>query len=184
MQKHILFTIALTALTSGLISLMVNIYYPRAKSPGVIKETQSVISAIRSASPGASLSSDDGHFAEYETIINTFLDTIRKGNIEAAYTSTSPIFQKLTSLDSFRKLAADFTSNQNIPSIPCTLTEYSEPFSSTIKGLTETFMITQTKCEANEGGDMKGFNVEFIKDQGTSKISYINVYKGAVVHKR
>ena len=60
------------------------------------------------------------------------------------------------------------------PSSACTLTEYSEPFSDPIEGLTDTYMIVQTKCEVVENNEIKGFNVEFIDDEGKSKISFIN----------
>ena len=45
-------------------------------------------------------------------------------------------------------------------------------------------MIVQTKCETTENNEIKGFNVEFIEDEGKSKISFINPYKNLVVHKK
>ena len=126
----------------------------------------------------------DTHFALYEAIINELLDGIQKGEIEAAYNKTSPVFQKKTSLDNFKKMTDELQSSQSIPSSPCTLTEYSEPFSGSIEGLTDTYMIVQTKCEVTENNEIKGFNVEFIEDEGKSKISFINPYKNLVVHKK
>ena len=81
-------------------------------------------------------------------------------------------------------MADALQSSQSIPSSPCTLTEYSEPFSGSIEGLTDTYMIVQTKCEATENNEIKGFDVEFIDDEGKSKISYINPYKIPVIHKK
>ena len=45
-------------------------------------------------------------------------------------------------------------------------------------------MIIQAKCESTEAKEIKGFNIEFIDDEGKSKISYINVYKTPVTHKK
>lgn len=126
----------------------------------------------------------DTHFAQYETIINELLTGIQKGEIEAAYNKTSPVFQKKTTLENFKKMMNELQSSQSIPSSPCTLTEYSEPFSATIEGLTDRYMIVQTKCETTENKEIKGFNVEFIEDEGKSKISFINPYKNLVVHKK
>lgn len=129
-------------------------------------------------------SSLDIHFTQYETIINELLGRIQKGEIEAAYKETSQVFQKKTSLENFKKMADELLSSQSIPSSPCTLTEYSEPFSGSIEGLTDTYMIIQTKCEATENNWVKGFNVELIDDEGTSKISFINPYKNLIIHKK
>ncbi|MCX6793591.1 MAG: hypothetical protein NTY06_00615 [Candidatus Gottesmanbacteria bacterium] len=123
-------------------------------------------------------------FAKYEVIINDFLTTIRKGEIETAYKGTSPVFQKLTSLDDFKKLMNGYQSAHNIPSSSCSLTEYSDPFSSTINDLPNAYMIVQTKCETTENNEIKGFSIEFIDDGGKSKISYINAYKNPVIHKK
>ena len=137
------------------------------------------------ASPGSSkVLPKDPQFAKYEEIINDFLDTIRKGQIEAAYKKTSPSFQKISSIDDFNKLITGYQTSQGIPSSPCSLTEYSEPFPGTIKDLPDKYMIIQAKCEVMEGKEIKGFNIEFIDDEGISKISYINVYKTPVTHKK
>lgn len=129
-------------------------------------------------------SSQDAKFTTYENIINIFLGDLRKGQVEAAYKGTSPVFQKMTTLENFKKLSDTFQSNQNIPTTPCALTEYSEPFSGSITGLPDTYNIVQTKCESVEENEIKGFTVEFIDDEGKPKISYINTYKGPVVHKK
>ena len=126
----------------------------------------------------------DIRFTQYEAIINELLTGIQKGEIEAAYNKTSPIFQKKTTLENFKKMTDELQSSQSIPSSACTLTEYSEPFSGSIEGLTDTYMIVQTKCEVVENNEIKGFNVEFIDDEGKSKISFINPYKNLVVHKK
>jgi len=126
----------------------------------------------------------DPLFAKYETIVNDFLDMVRKGQIEAAYKETSPSFQKISTLDNFKKLINGYQSAQNIPSSPCSLKEYSEPFSGSINDLPDKYMIVQTKCEATENKEIKGFFIEFIEDEGKSKISYINVYKAPVTHKK
>ena len=136
-------------------------------------------------SPGPEkVPSKDPQFAKYEEIINDFLDTIRKGQIEAAYKKTSPSFQKISSIDDFNKLITGYQTSQGIPSSPCSLTEYSEPFPGTIKDLPDKYMIIQAKCEVMEGKEIKGFNIEFIDDEGISKISYINVYKTPIIHKK
>lgn len=129
-------------------------------------------------------SSLDIHFTRYETIINELLSRIQKGEIEAAYKETSPVFQKKTTLENFQKMAEELQLSQSIPSSSCSVTEYSEPFSGSIEGLTDRYMIVQTKCEATEKNEIKGFNVEFIEDEGISKISFINPYKNLIIHKK
>jgi ethanolamine ammonia-lyase large subunit len=161
----ILLTIGISVITSLLVSGIGIFIYFRTIVP---KQTGSL----------------DTQFTKYETIVNGFLDSLRKGEIEAAYKGTSPVFQKKTTLDDFKKLVAGYTSAQNIPAASCSLTEYSEPISSTIDGLPDTYMIVQAKCEATESNEIKGIQVEFIDDKGTPKISYINVYKTSVVHKK
>ena len=124
----------------------------------------------------------DSHYKKYGNIINSFFSTIRQGNVEAAYKSTSPVFQMLTSLDSFKNLITDYEVTQSIPASPCVVTQYSDPFPSTIASLSGTFNITQTKCEVAENHMTKGFDVEFVDDHGTPKISYINAYSSPVMH--
>jgi len=135
-----------------------------------------------SSSKSSKTISKDTKFATYEAVINNFFNTLRKGNIENAYKSTSPVFQEKTSLDDFQKLVTAYQSTQAIPASSCSLTQYSDPFSSSINGLSNTYMIVQTKCEAEEKGEIKGFDVEFIEDAGIPKISYINAYTSQVVH--
>jgi hypothetical protein len=130
------------------------------------------------------ISPKDPQFAAYEVIINNFLEMIRKGQVETAYKETSPTFQKKSTLDDFKKLINSYQSGHSIPTSPCSLTEYSEPFSGTITGLTDTYMIVQTKCEVTENKQTTGFNVEFIQDAGKWKISFINAYSAPVIHKK
>lgn len=163
----ILQTIGISAVTSFLCSIVALLLYFR------------IVAAPGSANTPAK----DPQFAIYEEIINDFLDTIRKGQIEAAYKKTSPSFQKISSLDDFNKLITGYQTSQSIPSSSCFLTEYSEPFSGSINGLSDKYMIVQAKCETTEGKEIKGFNIEFIEGEGISKISYINVYKTPVTHK-
>ncbi|MEK9143197.1 MAG: hypothetical protein AAB481_01020 [Patescibacteria group bacterium] len=161
-------TIGISAVTSFLCSIVALLLYFRIFAP-----------------PGpANAPAKDPQFAKYEEIINDFLDTIRNGQIEAAYKETSPSFQKISTLENFKKLIIGYQSTENIPSSPCSLTEYSEPFPGTIKDLPDKYMIVQAKCEATENKGIKGFNIEFIDDEGKSKISYINVYKAPVTHKK
>lgn len=124
----------------------------------------------------------DVHYAAYGKIINTFLTSVRQGNIQAAYAGTSPVFQKLTTQNDFQKLVSGYQLAGSIPAGPCTVTAYSDPFSSSISGVTGAFSIVQTKCEATESGITKGFDMEFISDNGTPKISYINAYSSPVMH--
>lgn len=161
-------TIGISAVTSFLCSIVVLfLYFRTVASPGLAKALPK-----------------DPQFAKYEEIINDFLDTIRKGQIEAAYKKTSPSFQKISTIDDFNKLITGYQTSQSIPSSSCFLTEYSEPFPGTIKDLPDKYMIIQAKCEVTEGKEIKGFNIEFIDEEGTSKISYINVYKTPVIHKK
>lgn len=163
----ILQTIGISAVTSFVCSIVaLLLYFQIIAAPGPAKAPVK-----------------DPQFAKYEEIINDFLDTIRKGQIEAAYKKTSPSFQKISTIDDFNKLITGYQTAQNIPSSSCFLTEYSEPFPGTIKDLPDNYMIIQAKCEVTEGKEIKGFNIEFIDEEGTSKISYINAYKTPVTHK-
>lgn len=172
--QPVLQTVGVSAIMSLLVSvLFLFLYFHPQASPFKQDTTGSTKTAAK-----------DAQFTKYETIINNFLDTVRKGQIEATYKGTSPVFQKLTSLDDFKKLIAGYQAAHAIPSSSCSLTEYSEPFSSSIQTLPDTYMIVETKCEVTEGGQIKGFNVEFIDDKGTPKISYINVYQTPVTHKK
>ncbi len=166
--QPILQTISISAATSILCSIViVFLSFRIVTSPGPEK-----------------VPSKDPQFAKYEEIINDFFDTIRKGHIEAAYKKTSPSFQKISTLDNFQKLMDSYQSANNIPVTPCFLTEYSEPFSTSISDLPDTYMVVQAKCETTEGKKINGFNIEFIDDGGTSKISYINISKTPIIHKQ
>lgn len=160
-------TIGISAVTSFLCSIVALLLYFRiVAAPGSAKALPK-----------------DPQFAKYEEIINDFLDTIRKGQTEAAYKKTSPSFQKISTIDDFNTLITGYQTAQSIPSSSCFLTEYSEPFPGTIKDLPDKYMIIQAKCEVTEANEIKGFNIEFIDDEGISKISYINVYKTPIIHK-
>src|SRR3990167_6568579 len=164
----ILQTIVISAVTSFLCSIGALLLYFRLFAP----------------SGSAKALPKDPQFAKYEEIINDFMDTIRKGQIEAAYKQTAPSFQKISSIDDFNKLITGYQTAQSIPSSPCFLTEYCEPFPGTIKDLPDKYMIIQAKCEVTEAKEIKGFNIEFIDDEGKLKISYINVYKTPIIHKK
>lgn len=170
----VLQTVVISSITSILVTGIFFILYFYKISPSV-----KVDSAITSKTLPK-----DTQFTKYETIINEFLDTIRKGQIEAAYKSTSAVFQKKTTIDDFKKLAEAFKLSNSLPSSGCSLTEYSEPVSSSIEGLPDNFMIVQTKCEAAENGQIKGFNVELIEDKGQPKISFIKPYILPITHKK
>lgn len=133
---------------------------------------------------GSAKAPKDANFTKYEAVINGFLDTIRKGQIEAAYKETSTTFQKLTTLDDFKTLIAGYQSVQNIPTSACTLTQYSDPYTTTIKGLPDVYTVVQAKCETTENGKIKGFYVEFMNDKGTPRISYLSAYNNPVIHNK
>lgn len=163
----ILQTIGISAVTSFLCSaIFLFLYFRLVASPGPAKDP-----------------AKDPQFAKYEEIVNDFLELVRKGQIEAAYKETSPSFQKISTLENFKKLMTDYQSAKSIPSSPCKITEYTEPFSGSINDLPDKYIIIQAKCEATEDKEIKGFNIEFIEGEGTSRISYINVYKTPVTHK-
>lgn len=165
--------IGVSAITSVVVSALFLFIYQRFGS---------IVFAPSTAK--APISSQDPNFTKYETLINNFLDKIRKGKIEEAYKDTSPSFQKLTTLEDFKKLMTGYQTAKAIPTSTCSLIQYSEPFSSSIKGLNDQYLITTTKCEAIENNQTKGFDVEFIDDAGKTKISYINAYSAPVFHKR
>ncbi len=173
--KPILEIVGIFAITSLLVSALFLFFYfnwiaPRGSSP--------------LSTPPSKVLPKDTQFATYDARVNDFLNTLRKGEIETAYKGTSPVFQKKTSLENFKKLVTTLQSSHSIPTSSCSVTEYSEPFSSTIEGLPDVYMIVQTKCEVREGGEIRGFNVEFIDDNGKPKISYINPYTIPVIHKK
>lgn len=167
-------TILISAVTSILVTALgLCIYF---RTPAL----QKMISG-----PGpAKTPSSDANFAKYEGIINNFLDVVRKGDLEKAYKETSPSFQKLTSFEDFKKLIAVYKEGRNIPDSACTVTEYGEPFTTTIAGLSDSYTIIQTKCEAQSRDGIKGFVVELIDDGSTLKVSFINAYNGPVIHKK
>lgn len=173
LNHSILQTTVVAVITSFICSAaFVFLYFHATSLPGLKRSSTPIKAAVV-----------DPNFAKYQTIINNFFVTVRKGQIQAAYTSTSPVFQKLTSLDQFQTLIAGYQSVNDIPTSPCTVSQYSDPVSSSIKGLPDTYMIAQTQCIVTNKGDIKGFDIEFIDDKGTPKISYINVFESAVTHK-
>lgn len=173
--KPIFQTIVISAVTSILVTALSIFIFFWVIAPKLNTDSKSAPVKIASSDP---------KFSAYETIINNFLAAIRKEDADTAYKSTSPVFQKLTTLEDFKKLLTQWQTLHSIPASACTLTEYSDPFTTTITGLTNEYVIVETKCEVTEKGEIKGFNVEFIDDKGTPKISFINAYRTPVTHKR
>jgi hypothetical protein len=179
--KQTLLTIVLSILTSIFSCVLFLFVYFRYIVPSAkIEASVPLLAATQTPKNPV----PDSKFATYETAINEFFDSVRKGDIPVAYKSTSSVFQKKTTIDDFKKLITDYQTKKSIASSACRVTEYTDPLPSTIAGLADVYQIISTKCEAVEDGKVKGFTLELIEEERKPKISYIRDYTSPVLHKR